>query len=345
MLLAGGAVATGVVALVGLAVGVLIMDARDEEPPSEVVAPTSAPSVVSPTATSNPDADSLTSQILGEARTMYYFSRIALSDPARCQCDPVEYAIERFCPSPGSSCKTVVPETYTHPYYVPSLHADLIDAVLEACQILDGATSSTLASDATRIASLLEPILIADDARLGALNSGRPAPITTPVPRPSSVPPGVHPPDQRTGVGSVDRTIGLILANQWDQLAAEANFPEVECSFLFSPGVLSCAAGEPEGTKHAVFGVGSCSPGYLSDRAMLPQILAFTLSDQFLYAAFQVNSVTTEREYLLLWRTGANSNDRQVYLDAEGHLTASYACGQADWLPGPNDRTILPRPS
>ena len=39
MLLAGGAVATAAVAFVGLAVGVLIMDAREEEPPGLVRTP------------------------------------------------------------------------------------------------------------------------------------------------------------------------------------------------------------------------------------------------------------------------------------------------------------------
>ena len=347
ILFAGTAIATAAIGFVALAIGVLIMDARgDDSSNNGTLAPNALPFAISPTATPNPDVDSLTSQIINEARTVYYFSRIALSDPARCQCDPVEHAIERFGPSPGTSCKSVMPETYMHPHFVPSIHADLTNVVLEACQILDGATSATLASDATRIASLLEPILIADDARIAALNAARPAPSSTPIPRPSALPLGVHPPDQRTGVDPVDHTIGLILANQWDQLAGEANFVEVECTFLFSPGLLSCGVGEPEGTKHAVFGVGSCSPGHLSDRGKLPQFLAFALSDKFLYAAFQMSLPNpSEREYLLLWRDRTNSNDRQVYLDSEGHITASYQCGTVDGLPSPNATTILPRPS
>jgi len=48
MLLAGGAVATAAVALVGLAVGVLIMDARDDELADEAVVPTPTEAVAAP---------------------------------------------------------------------------------------------------------------------------------------------------------------------------------------------------------------------------------------------------------------------------------------------------------
>ena len=341
MMLAGGAIATTAVALVGLAVGVLIMDAREEEsPPASVI--TSSPVFVTPIPTPTPDAgDQLTPLIVEEARNTYRFARAALASPERCQCDPLEYVLGQRIPL-ITTCKSTPLETRTSPNYVPALHGDFLDAVLEACQALDASTADTLIADATRVVALLEGIVLEDDARIQASNVV-PQVVPTPLPRASVPPSGVYNTDVRTGNNAIDHALDLIFAGEWDQLANEANFRRVECTFIYAPGLLECTAGEPEGTKHGTFGVGSCSPGHLQSRSTLRDILASSMTSLLLYAAFEVDGgVTDEQQYLVLLRDGLNSRDRQVYLDAEGRLTASYMCGQ--WNTRPEDRTILPPP-
>ncbi|HEX5141766.1 MAG TPA: helix-turn-helix transcriptional regulator [Dehalococcoidia bacterium] len=342
MFFAGAAIASAAVVFVGLAVGVLIMDSRkDDSTDSALITP--VPATATPEPTPSP-SDQLRQNLLFTAGQIYRYARTALSDPAKCECAPVDLTqLQSFR---GGMCKSVGPEISTAPEYDASIHGALVDALLEVCPVLDvQAPNDVFVDNARRIVARIEPILIAEEAKSNPATTFFGPPLS---PRATATPAGLYGTSDRTGIAGIDHVLDLVYAGDWNKLAGEAFFKDVSCTYVGVPaiGTLQCGVGEAEGTHYGVFALGGCEPYLTTSRDTLPKILESQLSQRFLFAAFQVDlSYEPNASYVLLFRNGAIASDRQLFVNRDGQIMASFECGDASHFPADGDTTILPRKS
>jgi DNA-binding CsgD family transcriptional regulator len=324
-------VATGVVAVVALAIGVLIMQGRDKSEVSREVPPTVVVDTV--------DQIGLHQQLLSDADNLYRVTRSVLSEPAACQCLPTEVEVLRH--SAPNSCKAVGREILQSPEYDAARDEPLATGLIISCEQLQSITEpSGFVPVATDIAIRLEPILVAEHAKTPSRPQGVPA---IPAARSKNTPSNVYAPPTRVGIPAVDRTLDLIERNRWDQLASQAAYRDMPCSFDMTREGLKCGLAEPEGTTHPVVLIGACEASPV-ERPLVESALS-TLSDAFLYAAFKTDHAwASDTRYILLFRSPSVPNDdRQLLLDQSGRVTGFGRCGVVDWLPADGDTTILPR--
>jgi DNA-binding CsgD family transcriptional regulator len=332
-LLAGGAVATAAVALVGLAVGVLIMDAREQD-----VEPTPGAGAA---VTNSPDEqrELLWQRLSGTARELYITSRALTADPRFCEGCPITdpAGLRSLTESP---CGDVGPTFTNDPAFDPTIHEPLHSIILDSCGRLSTyVDEANLVPNARSVVAILEPIVLADRAKLQATV---PRPVVAPGNPPQA--PNAYPIGTMTGVVTIDATLTKVYSGEWRTMALEAAYRELPCTyipFLFAAPL--CEVGETEGAVQSAIPVGGCEAS-MSGPNLVESSLP-VLAGMQLRAVFEVDSTWARNGRFVLLFAAGNSRDWQLILDNDGRVAGFGGCGPADWLPGPNDRTILPRPS
>jgi hypothetical protein len=147
------------------------------------------------------------------------------------------------------------------------------------------------------------------------------------------VPPGLYPPETRSGIVEIDRLLDVVMARDTDAIAGQAMMTKVACTA--QPGGMTAqppCGDQPDATPIEVFPADRCEPLNLYSKEQVQGVFRTLFSGPlFLYAIYDATFTVGDRQAAYAISLAASLDDSQartIFLDRQGVIIGvEQGCG------------------